>query len=103
MDRIWIEFGFNVGCEFGGRHVAVILKHVGECVVVAPLTSGTADSENHNQIDIDYIFNFNLKKCYTDITRVTPVSLHRIDLNDQIGKLKNIMFSKIISSVKDSW
>jgi mRNA-degrading endonuclease toxin of MazEF toxin-antitoxin module len=33
---IWVEFGFNIGCEFGGKHPAIILKNIGEDLIVAP-------------------------------------------------------------------
>ena len=36
---VWVDFGFNAGHEFGGRHPAVVLKYInnGEDVYVIPI------------------------------------------------------------------
>ena len=38
-DVIWVEFGFNIGEEFSGRHPAVVLKNGGKTLLVLPITS----------------------------------------------------------------
>ena len=40
---VWIEFGFNIGNEFGGRHPAIILRKTGKSVFVVPLSSQKPD------------------------------------------------------------
>ena len=35
----WIDFGFNIGQEFGGKHPAIILRVSGQQVFVLPLSS----------------------------------------------------------------
>ena len=36
---IWVDFGYNIGTEFGGRHPAIILKNLKDSLVVIPLSS----------------------------------------------------------------
>ena len=38
-DVIWVEFGFNIGEEFSGRHPAIVLKNGGKTLLVLPITS----------------------------------------------------------------
>ena len=38
-DVVWVEFGFNIGEEFSGRHPAVVLKNGGKTLLVLPITS----------------------------------------------------------------
>ena len=36
---VWIDFGFNIGNEFGGMHPAVILKNFDKDLFVLPVSS----------------------------------------------------------------
>jgi len=36
---VWVEFGYNIGVEFGGRHPAIILRNNRDSLLVAPLSS----------------------------------------------------------------
>lgn len=36
---IWLDFGFNIGNEFGGMHPAVILKNFDNDLFVVPISS----------------------------------------------------------------
>ena len=36
---IWLDFGFNIGNEFGGVHPAVILKNFDNDLLVVPISS----------------------------------------------------------------
>ncbi len=47
---VWIEFGFNIGNEFGGRHPAIIMRKTGSI--------GNVKGEVLNEI------NNTLKKCH---------------------------------------
>ena len=38
-DVIWVEFGFNIGEEFSGRHPAVVLKNGGKTLLVCGSSS----------------------------------------------------------------
>jgi len=89
---VWVDFGFNVGNEFGGRHPAVILKNLGEVLIVAPISTNSNGVEESDTI-ITFLPNElyrmpSLRHRFTNITRITPVSLIRVDLNSNIGSMK---------------
>jgi len=100
---VWIKFGYNIGREFRGLHPGVILKHIGECYIVAPLTSGVKDPEIDRQIDVSKIYKFKLRDSYTDISRILPVSIYRIDLNNRIGNIHKDKLNEIKSGIINYW
>lgn len=60
-DVVWVEFGFNVGEEFSGRHPAVVLKNGGKTLLVIPITSKNPTPKqinSNNYLEINNIYNF---------------------------------------------
>ena len=100
---VWVRFGYNVGREFRGFHPAVILKNIGECLLVAPLTSGAKDINNSKHIDISKVYGFELRDRYTDITRIVPASVYRVDLNNKIGNIPREKLTEIKSAIVNYW
>jgi len=80
---VWVDFGFNIGTEFGGRHPAIILKKAGANLIVLPLSSKLKKNhkneiENHNII-VDKVFSFPKQMTrYTSVNRITSISPSRI-------------------------
>lgn len=100
---IWVEFGFNIGCEFGGKHPAVILKNIGESLIVAPLTSGKPESLRRSEVLIDIVYNLPKRDRYTNVTRITPVSIYRVDFNSPVGSIKSSNMREIFEAMKNEW
>lgn len=100
---VWIEFGFNIGCEFGGKHPAIILKDIGEVLIVAPLTSGTLAQKKPSEVIIDMVFNLPKRDRYTNVTRITPISKYRVDLNSPMGSIRSTKMKEIFSAIKYDW
>lgn len=100
---VWVEFGFNIGCEFGGKHPAIILKNLGEALIVAPLTSGTLTNPKPSEVIIDMVFNLPRRDRYTNITRITPISIYRVDLNSPVGSIRSSKMKEIFNSIKNDW
>jgi len=98
---VWIDFGFNVGCEFGGTHPGVILKNLGLGLIVAPLSTGVKKASN--QIDVSKVYGFKARNRYTDITRITPISVYRVDLSSNIGNIHRKKLNEIKSTVINYW
>lgn len=60
-DVVWVEFGFNVGEEFSGRHPAVVLKNGEKTLLVIPITSKNPTPKqinSNNYLEINNIYNF---------------------------------------------
>lgn len=100
---IWAEFGFNIGCEFGGKHPAIILKNLGEALIVAPLTSGTLTNPKPSEVIIDMVYNLPKRDRYTNITRITPISIYRVDLFSPVGSIRSSKMKEIFTAMKNDW
>ena len=85
---VWIEFGFNVGNEFGGRHPAVILRRSGSSAFVVPLSSKTPKNIQDFHVRIDKVYNFAEMQRWANVLRIKDVSINRIDFNASIGNVK---------------
>ena len=102
---VWVDFGFNIGCEFGGRHPAIILKNVGDVLIVAPISTNTNGIQASDTVITFYPNEFyrmpSMRHRFTNITRITPISIIRVDLNSQIGSVKTIKFNEILTKIKN--
>lgn len=49
---VWIDFGFNIGNEFGGMHPAIILKNFDNEIFVLPISS--KKPKEYKKIEQDY-------------------------------------------------
>ena len=102
---VWVDFGFNIGSEFGGRHPAIILKNMGDVLIVAPVSTNTNGVQASNTVITFYPNEFyrmpSLRHRFTNITRITPVSLIRVDLDSQIGSVKTTKFNEILTKIKN--
>lgn len=119
---VWIDFGFNVGNEFGGMHPAIILKNFDNELFVLPISSKKPSEykkiekefndrkitkkeyEKHKNdiieiVQIDKIYRFKDMTRWTNITRIRKVSILRLNFNGTIGKIDgkylNIINEKI--------
>ena len=107
---VWIDFGYNIGNEFGGMHPAVILKNFDNELFVVPISSKKPKEyikieqdledkiiteeeykrrkEKINSIlQIDSIYRFKEMTRWADITRMKKVSLLRLNYSGTIGKI----------------
>lgn len=90
-DVIWVEFGFNIGEEFSGRHPAVVLKNGGKTLLVIPITSKKPTEKqisSNNYIELGKIYNFKEMKRWINIFNITPISIERIDFSKRKGNIK---------------
>lgn len=100
---VWVDFGFNIGCEFGGKHPAVILKYLGDAVIVSPLSSGKLISPRSYEVEIDKVYNLPKRDRYTNVTRITPISIYRIDLSSPVGSIHSSKMKEILTAMKSEW
>lgn len=102
---VWVDFGFNIGNEFGGRHPAVILRNLGEVLLVAPISTNTNGVQESNTVITftpqDVYRMPSLRHRFTNITRITPISIIRVDFNSPIGSMKTQKFNEIIEKIKN--
>ncbi len=107
---VWIDFGFNIGNEFGGMHPAIILKNFNSELFVLPVSSKKPkeylkiEQEYKNEkitfeecekkkskitevVQIDSIYRFKDMTRWANITRMKKVSILRLNFNGTIGKI----------------
>lgn len=119
---VWIDFGFNIGNEFGGMHPAIILKNFDKDLFVLPVSSkkpieyeridnelkdGTISEDESKKrkdkiteiIELDNIVGFKKMTRWANITRIRKVSLLRLNFSGTIGRIDgeymNIISKKI--------
>lgn len=107
---VWIDFGFNIGNEFGGMHPAIILKNFENELFVLPISSKKPieyrkieqdytdgkitlkecekkKNEIVEIVQIDNIYKFKNMIRWANITRMKKVSILRLNFNGNIGKI----------------
>ena len=120
---VWIDFGFNIGNEFGGMHPAIILKNFDNEIFVLPISSKKPkeykklEQDYHNKkitleecikkkgqiteiVQIDNIYRFKDMIRWTNITRMKKVSILRLNFNGTIGKVDGKYLSTINEKIR---
>jgi mRNA-degrading endonuclease toxin of MazEF toxin-antitoxin module len=96
---VWVNFGYNIGVEFGGHHPAIILRNNKESLFVAPLSSQIPKDMNIN-VFIDYVYGYEKMDRYVNVLRLCHVSIIRVDLLGKIGTVKGNLLDEIIKKQK---
>lgn len=119
---VWIDFGFNVGNEFGGMHPAVILKNFDKDLYVVPISSkkpleyikiekeledGKITFEECEKqksqiteiIELDKINGFKNMLRWAKITRMKKISILRLNFSGTIGTLNGNYMNSISDKI----
>ena len=119
---IWIDFGFNIGNEFGGMHPAVILKNFDNDLFVVPISSKKPteyikieqDLKNNKIteeecqkrknditeiIELSKINGFRNMLRWARITRMKKVSMLRVNFYGTIGTLDGVDMDSIAKKI----
>ena len=97
-DVFWIEFGYNIDEEFGGRHPGIILRRGGNTVFVVPLSTQEPNEQqksNGNYVEIPRVYDFKNIKRWVNVLNATPISIQRIDFTSNKGNVKGFVLDKI--------
>ena len=120
---VWIDFGFNIGNEFGGMHPAIILKNFDNEIFVLPISSKKPkeykklEQDYHNKkitleecekkkgqiteiVQIDNIYRFKDLTRWANITRMKKVSILRLNFNGTIGKVDGKYLSMVNEKIR---
>lgn len=99
---VWVEFGFNIGKEFGGRHPALILRRTGDSVFVVPLSSQEPTKKKDWHVEIKKVYGFKNMTRWVNVLRVVSVSVQRIDFSASIGNVKGEVLNDINEALEKS-
>lgn len=95
---VWVDFGFNIDEEFGGRHPAIILKLFGNSMYCIPVDSGHVPENKKDKdyaIDIPFIFDMPRMPRWCNVLRLRSISCQRIDFTSPIGRIKGEKLDEI--------
>lgn len=98
----WIDFGFNIGQEFGGKHPAIILRVSGRQVFVLPLSSQAPDPDkidNPMFVKIPKVFDFSYMTRWVNVLNIKCVSIQRIDFTSPSGRVPGNIMDKISEAI----
>mgnify|MGYP004549771779 FL=1 len=95
---VWVDFGYNIGTEFGGRHPAIILKNLKDSLIVIPLSSQEPKAMDYN-VKVDKVYGYPLMPRWANVTRITQVSLSRVHF-EKIGDVKPYVLNQISEKMK---
>lgn len=97
---VWIEFGFNIGNEFGGRHPAIILRKTGSSIFVVPLSSQEPNEKKDYHVKVDKVYGFKNMVRWTNVLKLQNVSIQRVDTTASIGNVKGNVLNDINDALK---
>lgn len=98
---VWVEFGFNICKEFGGKHPALILRKVPNALFVTPLSSSAPESIKDWHVKVDRVYNYAKQETrWINIHRIINVSLKRVDFNSPVGSVKGTVLTDISDKIK---
>lgn len=95
---VWVDFGYNIGTEFGGRHPAIILKNLKNSLIVIPLSSQAPKTMDYS-VKVDKVYGFPAMPRWANVTRITQVSLSRVHFS-KIGDVKPSILYDISNKLK---
>lgn len=123
---VWVDFGFNIGNEFGGMHPAIILKNFDKELFVLPVSSkkpieyamiekkledGIISEEECKMqkeqvseiIQLDNIVGFKEMTRWANITRMRKVSILRLNYSGTIGRIDGKYISIISKKIGEEF
>ena len=95
---VWVDFGYNIGTEFGGRHPAIILKNLKDSLIVIPLSSQEPKTMDYS-VKVEKVYGYPLMPRWANVTRITQVSLSRVHF-EKIGDVKPYALKQISEKMK---
>ncbi|MEB7423278.1 type II toxin-antitoxin system PemK/MazF family toxin [Mammaliicoccus sciuri] len=100
---VTIDFGYNIGIEFGGPHMAIILKCYERSLLVIPLSSQpptNSNSRKHVKIERKYGFPNN-KDSWTNVGKIRMLSIHRVDFTKKTCSVHKSEIEKIKTAINN--
>lgn len=99
---IWVEFGFNVGAEFGGKHPAIVLRRTGSSIFVLPLSSQRPNKIKPYHVKVEKVYGFKNLIRWTNVLKLKNISLQRVDIDASIGNVKGDVLNEINEAIKQT-
>ena len=99
---VWVEFGFNIGDEFGGRHPAIILRKTPSSIFVVPLSSQEPNVKRSYHVKVEKVYGFRNMVRWTNVLKLQSVSIQRVDTSASVGNVKGKILDDINIALEKS-
>ncbi len=96
---VWVDFGYNIGTEFGGRHPAIILKNLKDSLIVIPLSSQEPKSMDYN-VKVDKVYGYPLMPRWVNVN-ASHKSAYPEYILKKIGDVKPCILNQISEKLKN--
>lgn len=96
---VWVEFGFNIGNEFGGKHPAIILWKTDSSLFVAPLSSREPTEKKDYNVKVEKVYGLKNMVRWTNVLKICNISIQRVDTTASIGNVKGKVLDDITISL----
>lgn len=103
-DVFWINFGYNIDEEFGGRHPGIVLRLGSRTAIVLPLSTKEptqAQMDSGIYVEIKRVYNFKGMKRWVNVLNAMPVSIQRFDFSSK-GNIKGWELDNITEAIEKS-
>ncbi|KNY25017.1 type II toxin-antitoxin system PemK/MazF family toxin [Pseudobacteroides cellulosolvens] len=101
----WINFGYNIDEELGGKHPGLVLRIGGKTAIVIPLSTQEPTQEqlkSGTYVEIMKVYNFKNVRRWVNVLNTIPISVQRFDFNSSIGNVKGTELDNINAGMKKS-
>lgn len=106
----WVNFGYNIDQEFGGKHPALILKRSPNMIIVAPLSSQEPSDDQKTSdiyVEVKEVVGFapleNGKSRWINLLDIRSLSVYRIDFSSKYGYVRGYILDNINIGMNKIW
>lgn len=101
----WVDFGYNIDQEMGGRHPAIVLRTGGNTAIVVPLSTKEPSKKYIDSgicVKIGKVWGFANMDRWVNVLNTTPISIQRFDFDSSFGNVKGKDLDNIREGMKKS-
>jgi len=90
----WVEFGFNIGSEYGGCRPAIVIKNFKNTLLVVPLTTQEKKDRDY-VLEVPFVYNLPKMNRWAMLSNITTISTHRVCFDGSFGMVKGEIINEI--------
>lgn len=101
----WMDFGYNIDEEYGGRHPGIVLRRGGNTAIVLPLSTQEptpSQLASGVYVEIKRVYGFKHFRRWVNVLNATPVSIQRFTFGSEPANIKGPELDKINEAMEKS-
>lgn len=103
-DVFWVNFGYNIDEEFGGKHPAIVLRVGGRTAIVIPLSTkepSQSQMDSGIYVEIKRVYEFENLRRWVNVLNAMPISIQRFEFAKK-GNVKGWELDNISIAMENS-